>query len=424
MRIAQEKSLASFPCGPLWLLFSLFILYATLIPFRFDLPLAPRLETVHWLPFVDLHGRRASLPDMVQNVLLFMPFGMFGYSFCAGPPLSRLLRVAMLGMLLSLLVETLQLFTVDRTTSATDVATNTLGALLGALLVLFVARQLLALYALPWIRSWVGTRFFYPLLVAITVAAVANLQPFDFSLDVGIVGGKLKSFIHNPWGFQWPLQGEGEVVLRYALLAWSAFLFFQARGLKYPILGSILLGVSIGFALEAAQFIVASRMPSGWDLVVAVFGAVLGGGCARICYRKVPAPVLFWALAVATLAAAAMEMMTPFRFQQGYCSMNLLPFIAHYSGSFFSVFANFTGLVLLYFPLGFCFGGIFGRKAKVFNLLLPVVLTALALEILQGFVPGRYPDITDVIASAMGAWAGFRTALLWPQAISSEIRRS
>ena len=67
---------------------------------------------------------------MVQNVLLFVPFGAFGALALANRwrVLTATAVVTLLGLALSTFVEALQLFTFDRTSSLNDVAKNTAGA--------------------------------------------------------------------------------------------------------------------------------------------------------------------------------------------------------------------------------------------------------------------------------------------------------
>src|SRR3989442_6863838 len=80
----------------LWLcvLSAAFILYGTTIPFRF-IP-SGRLVFVRWqeLTLNPLYPRmgsgRTSIPDAIQNVLLFLPFGIFGAAAMERTKSSRL----------------------------------------------------------------------------------------------------------------------------------------------------------------------------------------------------------------------------------------------------------------------------------------------------------------------------------------------
>jgi glycopeptide antibiotics resistance protein len=92
----------------------------TLAPFRFQ------STPAHGLSFVWTWS------DLVLNVLMFVPFG-FVYQLTRprGAAPDRW-RVLLLGLALSGIIETVQLFAPMRHTSVLDLATNTAGALLGA----------------------------------------------------------------------------------------------------------------------------------------------------------------------------------------------------------------------------------------------------------------------------------------------------
>lgn len=69
---------------------------------------------------------------VIENVLLFIPYGLF---FCWNfPRRGKVLRCTFLGMAISLGIETMQLVTGRGYFQIDDIVTNTLGALIGALI--------------------------------------------------------------------------------------------------------------------------------------------------------------------------------------------------------------------------------------------------------------------------------------------------
>lgn len=100
----------------------------TLAPFRFELRPAHGLTTI-W-----------SWSDLVMNVLMFVPFGFVFQLTRPRGAAADWRHVLLLGAGLSGAIETAQLFSPDRFSSAIDVATNTAGALLGAALFARVSR--------------------------------------------------------------------------------------------------------------------------------------------------------------------------------------------------------------------------------------------------------------------------------------------
>ncbi len=101
---------------------ALMILIVTLAPFRFE------ATRVHG--FVPVTNAR----DVVLNIVLFLPVGFtYQLGLGRGAP-AAWVRASVLGGALSLGIEAAQLFAPGRFPAITDVATNTLGAALGALL--------------------------------------------------------------------------------------------------------------------------------------------------------------------------------------------------------------------------------------------------------------------------------------------------
>jgi len=57
---------------------------------------------------------------------------------------------------------------------------------------------------------------FYPFMVAAIVLVVAAWEPFDFTLDVGTLLGRLRAIRADPWQFV-VVSDEGVEFVRYAL---------------------------------------------------------------------------------------------------------------------------------------------------------------------------------------------------------------
>lgn len=113
----------------------LLVLWWTLVPFTRDLSpeaLYRAVADVQWVPFVE-RGRPALWSDILANVALFVPFGFAGWRALQGRR-SRLARLLAAAVALSVAVEVVQLALPARRTSATDVAVDGVGALLGAAL--------------------------------------------------------------------------------------------------------------------------------------------------------------------------------------------------------------------------------------------------------------------------------------------------
>jgi glycopeptide antibiotics resistance protein len=117
--------------GRLVLVLSLVAIVAIVVPWR-SVQSHPHWARIGWLPFVSPPLRPF---DIVANVALFAPLGAGAALAC-----TRGVRAAAgVALAVSLLGETVQVFAHSRFPSATDVACNVGGAILGAL----VTRQLM-----------------------------------------------------------------------------------------------------------------------------------------------------------------------------------------------------------------------------------------------------------------------------------------
>jgi glycopeptide antibiotics resistance protein len=85
---------------------------------------------VRWIPFYDHHP--LNVPDILVNVVLFLPFGyLFPREFRGSTPRRSLGVPILMALTLSTAVELFQVYTHDRIPSTTDICTNLLGAVLG-----------------------------------------------------------------------------------------------------------------------------------------------------------------------------------------------------------------------------------------------------------------------------------------------------
>jgi VanZ family protein len=117
----------------LFLFYCLFILYGSFIPFRFsDDPEFVRSQFGRFFtPPYDHGARRFSLPDVVSNILLFVPFGFLWVGGEFSPRVqTRFWGVAftggVLGLLSGLMIESGQMFSPGRIASILDATSSRL----------------------------------------------------------------------------------------------------------------------------------------------------------------------------------------------------------------------------------------------------------------------------------------------------------
>jgi glycopeptide antibiotics resistance protein len=395
----------------LWIGWASFIVYGGTIPFHFEADratVADKLSRLTINPFISPDtGDRVSIPDVVQNVLLFTPFGFFGVMATRQ---RRSLAVSVivvvsLGALLSAGVEALQLLEIDRTTSFSDVCTNiagTVGGAIGALALSNVTRL-----ALERLRALgvVDVPMFYPFAIATIIVCVAAWEPFDFTLDVGILVGKIRALRADPWQFT-VLNDEGVELVRYALFGLAASLWLRQLGVRRAAMIAATTGAALAFVLEASQWIIGSRMPGLEDATVHAAGVV--GGAALSQGWPHGRSATFWCLVLwaATAGGASLQMLSPFQLIAVHQPLRWMPFANYYAHTTFETLSHVFELTLIYFPLGFVAALRDRSVSRIFAAVIAATLIALPLEYLQGWIAGRYGDITDVGVALLGALAG------------------
>lgn len=397
----------------LWLIVALFIVYGTTIPFEFSADRAAvsdKVAALSWNPLVRADGTRVSIPDSVQNVMLFLPFGVLGAFACHRRFTSGLVRVAAVTLaaaMLSGFVETLQLFTLDRVASFSDVMTDTFGGFVGALAVVRGRGAVLTLLREHGAAGWVGSPWSYPALVAVLVLVVAAWQPFDLTLDVGSVALKVRALLRDPWQAG-PLTDEGNAVVLYGLGTVALAAWLEDTGVARASAKATAAGVALALGLELSQVFVSSRMPSGWDATVRIVGVVIGVSLWPALRRGGRISPWLALVAAATVVSAGVAMLSPFTLAASRQPFTWVPFLSYYESNWFPTVSHVIEVMLLYFPLGFCLGMVSRRTSGIVLALLAALAIATGIEYLQSWVVGRYADVTDIacggFGGALGAW--------------------
>jgi VanZ family protein len=420
----------------LWVAAALFILYGTTIPFDFVFDrrvVFAHLSNVRLNPLISPEtGSRVSIPDFVGNVLLFVPFGLFGIWSLVGrrSPIVRIVWLTLLGCALSGAVETLQLFTIDRTTSMADVFANTLGTLAGAVAATVLrasGRRLLSAANASGIAAAASC---YPLLIAAILLCAAVWEPFDVTLDVGSVVSKLRGLILDPWQGG-PLTDEALSWTQHLLFTSILLMWLREIGAKRAAATAALVGIGAAVGLEASQLFIAERMPGFRDAAIGVAGALCGLAIGN-AFPKIKRPALWCGgLFLATAIGAAMQQLSPFERAAEFRSFQWRPFFNYYAFTSGQTVSHSAELLLAYFPLGFGLAlAIERRRIRTVAVLLAALVIAAPVEYAQRFVGGRFPDVTDIALSVAGAWLGAWTATEgWRRfdaelALISSVRRS
>jgi len=263
-----------------WAVTALFILVSTTAPFHFDTSVesvSAHLSRIRLNPLISPDtGRRISIPDFVQNLLLFVPFGAAAVSAFGGErPRRHIFSAVLLGCALSIGVESIQLLTTDRISSFADILANTAGALTGAMIAAISSR-----------RQWGGfvrlTKLGTPtapayraMLATALLVGIASWEPFDVTLDVSVVAGHLKALRASLWQASF----SADHIVVFALFLLFGFMLTQwlrELDVRFPVIVGMAVAMIAGIALEVSQIFIESRLPTVGDAVANAVGAVSG----------------------------------------------------------------------------------------------------------------------------------------------------
>jgi len=398
----------------LWVLYALFVVYGTTIPFKFSLDyheLAIKIAAIRLIPFVDsTTHNRASIPDMVQNMFLFVPIGTLGYLVKLRKRSGQVPNgaiVVLLGLCLSFSVEALQLFTPDRITSMTDLIMNTTGVLAGFVAAYVISVSFVWCVSLAVARRYLWQPFMYYFLISLILVVIVEWEPFDFTLDVGSVLPKIKLLLISPFAFSSSLKSEPMLFFNFFLLGFTCAALLRSVGMRVYTIWAFLLTSAVGVFLESSQLIVTSRMPQVQSVIAIWLACSCGSLFERINVGR--SLTVFWVLLtiLATGISGAFMMLSPFHFVGKYHGFNWVPFLPYYEQTSFVALGNFIESALLYAPMGFILKHLCSEKKWVPLMAAGGALAiSLPIEYLQGWIPDRVPDITSILGAVCGTILG------------------
>lgn len=396
------------------------VLLATLTHLNFDPDPGRALmrldRAMHWA----LSG--SDVIDAARNVALFAGFGVVWWiTSPADRQWRRVGWITILGFFLSCSVEIVQLFSQSRTSSINDIATNTLGASLGAAA---IVAMVLVLRKVRPVRTTIGFPL-YPVAGAYAMAVATDIfAPFYGRERIYSPGSSL----HDRLSYALSMMGgfsSRPVLSLFDLAAgmpagFLAVVALAELGMSYgaACVLTIVLGVAGSVGLEIAHGI-AGQMIQPAAMTSHSISIVLG---ALIAWRGAPAALRRFGrkrTIVAILLVASAVLLAVW---------NWRPFVFHLDGIVISRQLSAPHLT----PLGLMSGEVdlFGvmdlirqfslylalgvllavwplRQRGWLAFVLPAMYLAVVLELGQLFVVGRTFDITDIITQCAAAAVGY-----------------
>lgn len=341
------------------------ILYGSLFPFQFHANPDPFGALLH-------SGDGLGRYDVAANILFYVPLGLFAaQSFRPKSPVLRVGLVALSGAMLSFAIELLQSYDAGRESGLADVASNSVGTLLGAL----AAVQ-------------------FPRLLDVPFIGRVERRPFVLLLLASWLGYWLFPYVPTVT----PLQVRA--VLRPIILpfAVSPVAMFQ----------QLAVWLAVALLLQALVGVTRSRMAFGWVvfLSLAARGWVAGKALGAEPVWSGLVAVLIWiaflwrwnqrAGWIAALFAIhiAIDALRPFQFSPHARSFGLVPFLSFLYAPRDSGVYSFFNKVFMYGTLVWATAAAGWRRRTAAAVSAALVLV---LRLLQVYLPGRSAEITDTI---------------------------
>ena len=279
----------------LLILYILFIIHGTSLPYDFTLDKKIILNNLHKLFYFyggDSLFYRQSSSDVIANILFFIPFGfLFTVGYFrknSNKKPSFILKVGFAGFILSAFVETVQLFTLIRNSSFSDLLTNTLGSMIGALIGTSFLQQGYREKTLRLIRYLLNDPPLFLLLSYMGGIVLIGLLPFDFNISLIALSKKIQGLIHVEYR---PISRPAALFNLIFLYGSGGYIFLRFVDLKWKHPGrkkAFFLAVAAGsvfcFGVEVLQIFVKSRYFNWTDVMVGTMGIIYGASSYAILH--------------------------------------------------------------------------------------------------------------------------------------------
>ena len=389
------------------------VIYASLVP----LVERPSSAAATWtLLFASWPPTVTSKTDVAANVILQIPFG-----FLMAGAITRgrvkwhgaaVVFTTVAAALLAFAIELAQGMFSARTPSTSDVLAEAIGALLGALAWMGAGEKLGDCADYRWRE--LGS----PALVLfggyLTVWALWQWLPFDFTLRLPELAHKYRAGLMS-------LRPHGNVdsdtlsTLQTAARQWllafpigaAAWLTVRRQRPRRTD-AAILLGTGVTLAVFFGGLLTISGTVDFAAMGAAGLGAAVGAWWAERRSRA-----LNTAVAAAALAALAVDQWAPFTFSSTLRPMSLVPLVPYLTTPASNAVSQALLKLQLGFAAAFASGCFVPPPSNRWTRAAVCVSVCAMVEVGQMFLPGRFPDLTDVLILSIGAVAGLATATLF-----------
>jgi VanZ family protein len=413
----------------LLLCYWLFIVYASFIPFFFNLDpnfLRWRLDV---LVSKSLYRAltRWSWSDIIGNILLYFPFGLLWLgSLRSGGWLARSsiapLVIGTIGLCAGLIIEVGQTFSPYRNPSMLDAFCNGIGALMGATAGNFLFRAMRGSlgHGILWLAHNRPGRIVLGFLLLASVTD--SYYPFHFVFDMPTLGSNLRRIYTTQLWPAFPSTWIDIIFDKGIIFVAIGYVIFRERQRASRGPSALRSWLSAGFAavaIEAGKIFFVGPTFQLANICVRAFGALCGVTIipALSCLepiRRRPQAVLLAAM----LAILCYFELWPFDWINAgelpakIAQIEGLPLASYFFSMPQAALFDLANKLFLALPFGFlatAANPVRDADRRVRYTVLLAALISIVLEACQLAIRSRVPSVTDVLTITSGSWVGAAT---------------
>jgi glycopeptide antibiotics resistance protein len=428
-----------------WFLFGIlyifYIAYGTLLPFNFSFSFDIIQNNIGNIEWLEHYGRAYFITkniDAIANIFFFIPLGLLIYNarFASGHKRRYLLDIFLAtisGLLLSTVIEFMQLLIVERKTSIIDILMNTIGCFFGAIL-----GYLFNQFLMKVTRQKIGyfVKNLPPIILIMPFLLVSLFISEKFSLK--ILNSEKTGNIHFNWNFIFKPIWIWLVLYVYIPIGTLVTATIRKKYSKFTLpmiyLISFIVAITISGLVELIKYFGHSTSTPFENILFGIFGILIGMAFSEV-FGKGPKPesnsekrkivniltVIYGLLGFIILYKSTYPF--KFNFSKSYIfDKTLFSLLSTYS------FIPFTGLlklfiysaqnILLFLPIGIVIWELetyLNDKKKIVLLvtsLILIIIISFTIQILnQNLTPFLYEIPTNILGIFTGyfIWHGFQS---------------
>jgi VanZ family protein len=433
-------------------LFALFALYASLIPFKFQ-SLTFGEARISFEHILRQEIGIDSGSDCLANILLALPLGFFALAAWGVDRPRFPAAVWQVPVVIatcacfSATLEFLQLWVPGRTSSQNDVVAQTVGAACGAAAWLILGQRVT-----DWVRGFfaasaVDSRSRRILHAYCAVLFFYSVLPLDITISPAQLYHKWRDGQHvvlvpRIWD-EFSLERISETLATTMFFATVGMLAARPTArvrIREAVFAASIWGLSLSAVIELAQLFVASRFTKTSDIVLGGAAAALGGAARwwvqqesasaeanrTVVWRWSALALIYTVSLLVVFTAPFQWLVDPQRIAKRWRNMWQIPFTySKYWGDPLEALSDVMKKLLLFASLGAllatALAAIFpavssptsdqtsrpNRSSWIKWLVLAAcAVLATAIEMLQVYLPPHVADITDVLLATLGASLG------------------